>query len=318
VTFTNQEPPTKRLLFLTAILLGSPYLELWKVVWFLAMKGCLAMNMPRRERITMNIGSVFTLTLLTSVFCLMTCSNWPKMSRPFTMYGCLCLFGFMLGSVARAEVTFDIYTGTSLYRESELRIEQEGYESVVVNQVQYRTDPWTHFPNVTGNYYGVRLGYFLETKPHVGFELEHLHSKAIYDSGNDPDSVIQHFEVTDGMNFVMFNTVFRIGDHVSEDYPFGSQQLLFRVGVGPTISKPASTIRGENDGYENSGTLAGFAFAGPGAQVAAQVRMFITPWLAYSLECKLTTVVATVPIANGRVTTPLAAGHMVFGVSFVF
>jgi hypothetical protein len=224
----------------------------------------------------------------------------------------------MLGSYALAEITLDVYTGTSFYQPSELVIWQEGYETVTVGQVQYRTDPWSDFPNITGNYYGVRLGYFFETLPWFGVELEQLHSKAIYTTGDDPQGVVQHFEVTDGMNFVMVNGVVRLGDSVSELYPRGSEQLLFRVGVGPTISKPASTIRGKDDGYSNSGTLNGYALAGVGGQLAMQYKQFILPWLAYSFEYKFTYTLATVPIADGTVVTPLAAGHAVFGVSFAF
>lgn len=190
---------------------------------------------------------------------------------------CLSLTCGLLHSFSYAEVTFDIYTGTSFYNLSELEIHQEGYEAVTIGGVRYQTDPWSDFPNITGNYYGVRLGYFFDSFPSVGLELEQLHSKAIYDVGIDPEGIVQHFEVTDGMNFIMLNGVYRISDHVSEDYPKGSQQLLLRVGVGPTISKPASTIRGQDNGYENSGTLKGYDLAGVGGQVSAQVKLFMLP-----------------------------------------
>jgi hypothetical protein len=52
--------------------------------------------------------------------------------------------------------------------------------------------------------------------------------------------------------------------------------------------------------------------------VAMQCKRFIVPWLAYSFEYKFTYTRATVPIADGSVITPLAAGHVVFGVSFSF
>ncbi len=231
----------------------------------------------------------------------------------------IILFLILLSlNLTYAEVTLDIYTGMSFYRLSEMLIEQDGYETVKIDGVRYRPDPWTDFPNVTGNYYGIRLGYFFETLPSIGLELEQLHSKAYYDSGIDPEGVVQHFEVTDGMNFIMLNGVYRISDEISETYPKGSEQLLLRVGVGPTISKPASTIRGQNNGYEYTGTLKGYGLAGVGGQVSVQVKMFMFPWLAYSLEYKLTSTLATVAIANGSVTTPLNAGHMVFGFSFSF
>jgi hypothetical protein len=225
----------------------------------------------------------------------------------------------LFNSYGFAEITIDVYTGTSFYGPSQLVISQEGYETVVVDGVQYRTEPWSDFPNVTGNYFGVRYGYFPERSSSFGVELEHLHSKAIYNSGNDPEGIVQHFEVTDGMNFVMVNGVFRLADDFSADYPWGREQLLFRVGVGPTISKPASTIRGKADGYENSGVLLkGYSLAGMGGQVAMQYKRFVLPWLAYSFEYKFTYTTATVPIADGQVVTPLAAGHVVFGVSFAF
>jgi hypothetical protein len=229
----------------------------------------------------------------------------------------LCLL-FSWLSLAYAKVVVDVYTGTSFYQSSELVITQEGHGTVVVNNVQYRTDPWSDFPYITGNYFGTRFGYFFESLSYFGVELEHLHSKAIYTTGNDPQGVVQHFEVTDGMNFVMLNAAFRLQDDVSESYPRGAEQLIFRAGLGPTISKPASTIRGKHDGYSNTGTIKGYAFAGFGGQIAMQYKQFILPWLAYSFEYKFTYTTATVPIADGSVVTPLAAGHAVFGLSFAF
>jgi hypothetical protein len=224
----------------------------------------------------------------------------------------------VLGSYSLAETTIDVYTGISFYVPSELVITQDGHETVTIDNVQYRTEPWSDFPNITGNYYGVRLGYFFETLPWFGVELEQLHSKAIYTTGHDPQGVVQHFEVTDGMNFVMLNGTFRLQEDISEDYPRGAEQLLFRIGLGPTISKPASTIRGLQDGYSDTATLRGYAFAGIGGQIAMQYKQFILPWLAYSFEYKFTYTTATVSIAGGQVVTPLAAGHAVFGISFSF
>jgi hypothetical protein len=224
----------------------------------------------------------------------------------------------LFSSHSLAEITLDIYTGTSFYNTSEMVIDQKGYEIVIVDGVHYRTEPWSDLLYITGNYFGVRYGYFPERSSHFGVEIEHLHSKAIYTSGHDPQGVVQHFEVTDGMNFVMLNAAFRLADDFSLDYPWGREQLLFRVGIGPTISKPASTIRGKADGYENTGTLKGYAFAGIGGQIAMQYKWFIVPWLAYSFEYKFTYTKATVPIADGQVVTPLSAGHVVMGVSFSF
>jgi hypothetical protein len=141
----------------------------------------------------------------------------------FTKKSFLCLIVLLSSlisftSYSFAEITIAVYTGTSFYEPSQLVISQEGYETVVVDGVQYRTDPWSDFPNVTGNYFGVRYGYFPERSSSFGIELEHLHSKAIYTSGNDPEGIVQHFEVTDGMNFVMVNGVFRLADDFSAAY----------------------------------------------------------------------------------------------------
>lgn len=194
---------------------------------------------------------------------------------------------------------------------------------MVINDVRYETRAWvrgTTLALVTQNYYAARVGYYRmparDRTFDLGIELELLHDKAHYVSGDDPGKVVQHFELTDGINYLLLNGVARYPLSVAADYPNGRAQLLLRGGVGPVITAPASTIRGRGQGHDLHGTGRGYEFAGFGFQVAAQARQFIAPTLALSLEGKYTYSSPSQTIADGMSRTWLPTLHINFGVSF--
>lgn len=224
---------------------------------------------------------------------------------------CLCLS-------AKAEVTLDISTGNAFKAISYLDILQEGQVPTRIDGVRFETRPWTSLLLPTDNYYDLRVGLFLPHQPDLGFEVELLHDKAYYASGNDPNQVIQHFELSDGVSFLTLNAVGRSRFGVSQAFPHGRWQLLARGGVGPVIVKAASTVRGLEQGYEFSGLLTGYSVGGMGLQLGVQGRYFILPWLATGLEYKATYASPTFVVANGSGRTTLVGHHLLFGVSFGF
>jgi hypothetical protein len=229
----------------------------------------------------------------------------------------------LLAGSSQAGMTFDLHFGTSAKPPTTLEITQAGHADAVITGVHFETRPWEPFATlalITQNYYGFRIGHHARpASDHsfdLGIELELLHDKAYYVSGNDPEQVVQHFELSDGVNYLLLNGVARYPVDVGPGYPNGRTQLLVRAGAGPVITAPASTIRRQGHGHDLHGTGEAYEFAGFGYQLAAQARQFILPALALSLEGKYTYSSPSQSIANGRARTYLPTVHINVGLSF--
>ena len=154
-----------------------------------------------------------------------------------------------------AQVTIDIHTGNAFKLTADMFIVQDGFEPTVITGVRFETRPWRlPFRFTFDNYYQVRVGYYGPDEPYFGVEAEFIHDKAFYSSGNDPDRVVQHFELSDGVSFALVNVVARYGLLTSPGFPDGRVHLLGRGGMGPVIVKPASTIRQRRDGHDIQGS----------------------------------------------------------------
>jgi hypothetical protein len=220
---------------------------------------------------------------------------------------------------AQGRWSVELYTGTSFKPPTTLEIRQEGHPDAVIGDVRYETRPWLPFESLvllTENYYLLRVGYqFAPVRPELrlGVELEFLHDKAYYVTGHDPDGVVQHFELSDGLNLLLLNGVATVPFLVEEGYPDGRGQLIGRLGVGPVITKPAATIRDQEYGHDLQGRMAGYDVTGPGVAAAVQARWFLEPWLTMGVETKLSYAATTSRIANGYASTNVPALHVVFG-----
>lgn len=233
----------------------------------------------------------------------------------------LLVFVLVLASSAFAQGRWsvELYTGTSFKPPTTLEIRQQGHPDAVIGDVRYETRPWLPFESLTlltENYYLLRVGYqFAPVRPELrfGVEVEFLHDKAYYVSGDDPDGVVQHFELSDGLNTLLLNGVATVPFLVEEGYPDGRGQLIGRVGIGPVITKAATTIRDQEHGYDLQGRLAGYDVTGPGFAAAVQARWFMEPWLTMGVETKLSYAATTSRIASGFAATNVPALHVVFG-----
>ena len=236
----------------------------------------------------------------------------------------LCILFLLSCAYANADVIFELHLGNSVKPATTLEISQAGYPDTEITNVRYETRPWlpgTNLANFTQNYYGLRVGYHpLEAQPDtidLGVEFELLHDKAYYVTGDDPDGVVQHFELSDGVNYLLLNGVGRYPIGVTDEFPHGRTQLLARAGAGVVVTAPASTIRGRQLGHDLHGTYRGYDFAGLGFQVAVQARQFLLPWLALSTEGKYTYSSPYQGIADGTARTYLPTFHIDVGLSFL-
>lgn len=201
--------------------------------------------------------------------------------------------------------TVEVGTGTSFKSPNTLTIEQAGYENVSFPGSTYETRPWSVPSNIldlTENYYYVRLGYALEN---VSLEVEWLHDKAYYVGKND---VIQHFELSDGLNSLLFNLVFTepIVDNLD---------LAFRVGGGLAIPNPATIIRGKRSGTrEHLSEESRYYVSGVTFNSGVQTRYRLNDWLAVTGEIRYVYSYINVPIVDGHASGHFHGIHFNFGV----
>ena len=241
------------------------------------------------------------------------------MRRPLVVLALVLALVLASSAVAQGRWSVELYTGTSFKAPTTLEIRQDGYPDVTIGDVRYETRPWLPFESLTlltENYYVVRVGYrFASVRPdlRLGVEVELLHDKAYYVSGDDPDGVVQHFELTDGLNYLLLNGVAAVPFLAEEGYPDGRGQLVGRVGVGPVLTKPAATIRGQEYGHDLQGRLGGYDLSGPGFAAGVQARWFVEPWLTVGVEATVSYAVTVSRIANGHAATNVPTLHATFG-----
>lgn len=224
------------------------------------------------------------------------------------------LFVFVLVvifSVANAQWSLEVSTGTSFHNPNTLTVYQEGHEPIVVNEAEYETRPWSNHTllGLTENYYSVRLSHQVPINERwsLSREIELLHNKA-YLTTNHPD--IQHFELSDGLNSLLFN----------EGYVFRATERLYlvtRAGFGVSITAPATIIRGQQSGTrQHLGTESFYALAGVSGQVAGQVRYYLHDRFALTTEGKYVVAFTNNPIAGGNAVATFNGFHINVGILF--
>lgn len=224
---------------------------------------------------------------------------------------------------AQSRWSIEIYTGTSFKAPTTLHNAQEGHPDVTIGNVRYETRPWSAFESLallTMNYYSVRVGYVVDDARddvRFGVEAELLHDKAYYLSGDDPGGVVQHFELSDGINYLLLNGAATFPIAADDAHPSGRGQLVARAGVGPVVTKAAATIRGQEYGDDLQGRLYGYDLSGAGVAAGLQARWLIEPWLTLGVEAKASYAATRSRIANGSAGTSLPTVHVTFGVGFL-
>ena len=163
--------------------------------------------------------------------------------------------GILLGAVlltlapvsARAQWAVEAFLGTAVSAPSNLTIRQAG-EPDISFTAHYATNP---FKSSSAPYYGFRVSRWWGR---WGAFFDDLHHK-LYLTNNPPE--VQEFEVTYGYNLFSLGAGYRVG-HWS-----------FLAGVGPVVTNPTSTIRGEYKPH-GGGIFGGYYFDGAQVQLGAQ------------------------------------------------
>jgi opacity protein-like surface antigen len=223
-----------------------------------------------------------------------------------------------------AEWTASFYGGEAWTQDSDIQIRQPS----VGTDLSFRRVHWDDQSFEGPIYYGVRLGYFFNSFPLLGLEGEFIHLKAIAETERTVsvsgtlhgipvraevpmEEIVQHFEVSHGVNFALLNVVGRLGlIGRSEANPVGTVRLVARVGVGPTIPHPESVIKGEGlSHYQSNGV--GFG-VGIGCEASFSRHVF------GFVEYKRTYVDAEVDVPHGTAFTSFESNHVIFGLGVSF
>lgn len=200
----------------------------------------------------------------------------------------------------------EISSGTSLKAPNTLIISQDGYADYSVTNARYETRAISNLSSIAGlteNYYSVRIRY-------AEYELELLHDKVYYVSGNDPQNAVQHFEISDGLNLALVNVV------VAEPI-FETLEVAYRVGFGAVISNPASVIRGQEHGTRTHlAPGSHYYLSGVAAQISAQLRYYLTDSFALTSEIRYVVAHTNTPIYEGFARSTFNGVHVNFGILY--
>jgi hypothetical protein len=210
-------------------------------------------------------------------------------------------------SPAGAEAFLDAFTGVNFTRDADVRVKQPAAgNDFTIHGLAFEARPGEKAP-----YYGIRVGaFFGEAPASWGLALEFFHFKAVgrvddehritgshggaaIDVTAPARSIVQQFELSNGLSYVNLEVLGRYGFLVDPaGFPHGRLQLYAGLGGGPAITYAYSTI----DGSRREG---GYEVAGPAVQAFAGIRFLIWRHVGLFAEGKYTRSWLTVPVARG-------------------
>jgi len=226
-------------------------------------------------------------------------------------------------SAAPAEPFLDLFTGKSWTHDADVEISQPGRgNAFTVEDLGFDDESFVSPP-----YYGFRAGYFFESLPAVGVGVEFIHFKILgetrdtkrivgtragapIDARVPVNSVVQKFDVSHGVNYVMFDVIGRyrlLQD--AERFPHGRVQLHAGAGIGPVISNTSARIDGVT-------ADAGYELAGVGVQGFLGIRALFSRYVGLFAEYKFTRADLEVGLKGGHADVDERSHHIVGGISF--
>jgi len=236
---------------------------------------------------------------------------------------CACMIAGALACVAGtafAETTIMFYLGTSLTRNSDIRIRQPGNGTDAI----YRNVSWESRSFEFPLYYGLRINHFFKDRPDVGVGLEFTHDKAYartdrvvhvdgtwggapVDEDARMDQHIQSFSFSHGLNIVALNAYYRGMNETSASYPNGRWQPYVGAGFTYYVLHPENDV----DGRHNEERYQGGGF---GYQLLGGVNYGVSQKQSVFAEAKYNSGKVEVDTAGGyRAETQLKSSQMLAG-----
>ena len=212
-----------------------------------------------------------------------------------------CLVFLSMASPVSAQWYGVVYLGANKTQPSDITVKGDGYD-LTIPKVDFEARPFE-----SPQYYGWRLGRFLNEGRRLGVELEFIHLKVIA----NPDQLgpsVQQYRMTHGLNFVVANLTSRlpIGRSAHGDAPYA---LISRLGAGITVPHGETTILNvSKEQYE---------YAGLGAHAAIGLTARLKGRLSLVGEYKLTYAKPRITTAhNGTGQITALTHHVAFGFAF--
>jgi len=176
-------------------------------------------------------------------------------------------------------------------------------------------------------YYGFRGGYFLRSRPSLGFEAEFIHLKVFSDPRQRVRAdglrrgvplgrelplgeIVQQYSISHGVNLLLFNVAARRGLKPQADAPDGLLILSGRFGAGPTLPHTESSVEGSRQEQYEVGRL--------GWQAAGGAELKLWRGLYALGEYKFTRTRQRGKVHSGTAESLLRTHHGVFGLSYHF
>jgi hypothetical protein len=181
--------------------------------------------------------------------------------------------------------TFQGSAGVVSNLESRLTIRQDGFETIRVD-ADYETRPFEDPP-----YYSLRVGRW---SGRGGWEVELTHHKLYL---RNPPPEVEHFAISHGYNLVTVN------------HAWDLRSFIVRLGAGAVAAHAESSVRGES--FES-----GYHVTGPAFQAGVEKRLSLGDRWFLSLEGRITTARARVPVAGGEADAPNTALHGLVGLGW--
>lgn len=212
-----------------------------------------------------------------------------------------CLLFLSLASPAQAQWYGSLYLGANTTRPADITVKGDGFD-LAFRKVDFEARPFE-----SPQYYGGRLGRFLNGDRRLGVELEFIHLKVIA----NPDQLgpdVQQYRMTHGLNFIVANLVSRkpLGRSA---YGEPAIALVSRIGAGVTVPHAETVILGvSKEQYE---------YAGLGAHAAIGISARLKGRLSLVTEYKMTYAKPRITTAhNGTGRTTTLTHHIAAGFAF--
>ena len=218
-----------------------------------------------------------------------------NISRVILFISLFFLASFGLGQAQN--LSLEAMGGSALNFITPLTIHQAGYPDLQFN-ANYDTKPLGPYTA----YYSWRIGLW---KNDQAWEIQQVHHRIFL---TNPPPEVQVFAIHFGYNYFLFGHAWK------------REGLIFHLAVGPIITNPENTIRGQKLYTSGTGLFdQGYDFSGLGFQSSISKNIYINPNLYAVLEVAFIAGWAWwVPIADGYADVPNMAlhGHIGMGYSF--
>jgi hypothetical protein len=212
-----------------------------------------------------------------------------------------CLVFLGVATPASAQWYGVVYLGANKTLDADIAVKGDGYD-LAFQKVDFEARPFE-----SPQYYGWRLGRFLNDTRRLGVELEFIHLKVIA----NPDRLgptVQQYRMTHGLNFILANLTNRVpfGRSAHGDAPFA---LISRLGAGVTVPHAETTILNV--------TKEQYEYAGIGAHAAVGLTAKLKGRLSLVGEYKVTYAKPKITTAhNGTGQMTALTHHVAVGFAF--